>query len=53
MEFINKKEIAEKLKISQVTIDRLRKTGLPSHKLGRKIVFDYEEVTNWIKENKK
>jgi len=52
MNFINKKELAKKLDISIVTIDRLRKKGLPFHKLGAKIVFDYEEVTKWIKESK-
>lgn len=49
MAFINKKELAEKLNISVVTIDRLRKTGLPFHKLGGKIVFVYEDVAEWIK----
>ena len=50
--FYSKSEIAKKLKISVVTIDRLRKKGLPSHQLGRKVVFDYDEVNNWIKEDK-
>ena len=49
MNFINKKELAEELKVSIVTIDRLRKKGLPYHNFGAKILFDIEEVTNWIK----
>jgi len=49
MSFINKKELAEILHISVVTIDRLRKKGLPCHKIGSKVVFDYEEVEKWIK----
>jgi excisionase family DNA binding protein len=52
MSFVDKKELAEKLKISKVTIDRLRKKGLPSYKLGTKVVFDYEEVEKWVKEDK-
>ncbi|MGV8982105.1 helix-turn-helix domain-containing protein [Clostridium sp.] len=53
MNFINKKELAEKLKVSVVTIDRLRKQGLPFHKVGAKIVFDWVEVTEWIKRGDK
>jgi len=49
MVFINKKELAEKLSISVITIDRQRKKGLPFHKLGGKIVFIYDEVAEWIK----
>ena len=51
MDFIGKKELSKKIGISPSTIDRLRKEGLPSHQLGRKIVFDYEEVEQWIKEH--
>jgi excisionase family DNA binding protein len=49
MNFVDKKELAKYFNISVVTVDRLRKKGLPFHKLGAKIVFDKEEVTNWIK----
>lgn len=52
MDFISKKQLAEKLEISVVTIDRLRKKGLPSHQVGRKVVFDFGEVEKWIKEDK-
>jgi len=52
MNFISKKQLAEKLDISVVTIDRLRKKGLPFHQLGRKVVFDFEEVAKWIKGDK-
>lgn len=51
MDFMDKKTIAKKLGISVVTLDRLRKQGLPSHELGKKIRFDYEEVEQWIKEH--
>lgn len=51
MKFLSKIELAKELEISVVTLDRLRKKGLPSHNVGKKIVFDYEEVTKWIKEN--
>ena len=53
MVFVNKKEIAKKLNISVITIDRLRKKGLPSHKLGSKIVFVEDEVNKWILDGSK
>jgi predicted DNA-binding transcriptional regulator AlpA len=56
-EFVTKKEIAEFLKCSERTIDRMRKEGLPSYnfsdKRPGKLVFLKSEVIAWIKENKK
>jgi len=49
LEFINKRQLSDLLKISVVTIDRQRKKGLPFHKLGGKVVFIYDEVAEWIK----
>jgi len=51
MVFINKKELAERLSISIITLDRQRKKGLPFHKLGGRIVFVYDEVAEWIVKN--
>ena len=53
MNFISKKELAEKLSISIVTIDRLRKQGLPFHNVGKKVVFVEEEVSEWILKGEK
>lgn len=52
LSLMNKIEIAKELKISEVTLDRLRKKGLPSHQAGRRVLFDYEEVLKWVKEDK-
>ncbi|WP_125153671.1 helix-turn-helix transcriptional regulator [Clostridium rectalis] len=56
MEFLTKKEIAELLKCSEKTIDRLRKEGLPSYNLSEnkgKVLFLKDEVIKWIMNNKK
>jgi excisionase family DNA binding protein len=53
MEFKTKKEIAEELKCSEKTVDRLRKEGLPSYNLGGKLLFEKQEVFDWIIKNKK
>lgn len=56
-EFLTKKEIADFLKCSEKTVDRLRKEGLPSYnfsdKKPGKLVFLKSEVIEWIRENKK
>lgn len=52
MNFVSKKELSEHINISEKTIDRLRKQGLPWYDLG-KILFDEDEVIEWIKKNKK
>ena len=49
MSLINKKEAAKEFGISEITLDRLRKKGLPSYKLGRKVMFDKEVVEKWVK----
>lgn len=49
---IDKKEAAEILKVSEVTIDRLRKKGLPSHTIGKQVRFDEEELLTWFKTQK-
>jgi excisionase family DNA binding protein len=48
---IDKKELSEKLKISERTIDRLRtkkKDPLPSFKLGGLVRFYEDKVNNWL-----
>lgn len=48
-EHLTKSELAKLLKVSEVTIDRWRKAGLPSIKVNRKVLFDQEEVQKWLK----
>lgn len=50
---ITKEELATFLKVTQRTIDRLRKEGMPFFKVGTNIRFDKEEVIKWLKENEK
>lgn len=50
---MTKEELATFLKVTQRTIDRLRKEGMPFFKVGTNIRFDKEEVLNWLKENEK
>lgn len=52
MDLLSRKELAEQLHVSERTIDRLRKEGLPWYDLG-KILFDKDEVIEWIKNNRK
>lgn len=51
-EFCTKKEIAVYLKVTERTIDRLRKNGLPCIKIHNKILrFDKEDILRWLKLN--
>ena len=52
-EFLTKKEICEKLKISETTLYRLTKQGLPNIYVGDSQRFELNEVINWFKERKK
>jgi len=47
-----KKEIAETLKLSIPTIDRLMKKGMPYYKIGRSVRFKEEEVLEWTGKNR-
>jgi len=47
---LTKKELAEKLKVSIMTINRHMKTGLPFYKVGKSVRFDYEEVKKYLKD---
>lgn len=49
-EYSTKKEIAQFLKVSESTVDRWRKEGLPCIKVQRKVLFKKEEVEKWLKE---
>ena len=45
---LNKKEAAERLRISVRTLDSLRQRGnLPSHTIGNQVRFDETELEKW------
>jgi len=47
---LTKKELAEILKVTVVTVDRQMKKGMPYMKLsGGSVRFDLEEVKQWMK----
>ena len=50
--YLTKVDLIKLLRISRATIDRWRKEGMPSIKIGKGIRFDKDEVMNWIKEHK-
>lgn len=43
-------ELAEYLKVSRVTINRLRDRGLPWFKVGKNVRFKKNEVLKWLDE---
>jgi excisionase family DNA binding protein len=47
--FYTFKEAMNHLAVSRYTLRKLMKSGLPSHRIGRKIVFLKEDVADWIK----
>lgn len=52
-EFLTKSEIAKLLKVSESTIDRWRKEGMPSVKVKRKVLFKQDDVEKWLQEKSK
>ena len=51
-EYITLMELAQCLKISRATIDRWRKEGMPSYKIGNGVRFIESEVSEWIEQHK-
>lgn len=49
--FFTFKEAEEYLGISRYMLRKLMKLGLPSHRIGKKIVFLKEDIARWIKEH--
>lgn len=48
------KELGEQLSLSRSTIYRLRKNSdFPFYEVGTRVLFDPDEVMEWIKKNKK
>ncbi len=52
-EYLTKQEISRLLKVSEVTIDRWRKEGMPSIKVKRKVLFNQDDVEKWLQEKSK
>ena len=50
--FLNRKEVANFLRISLVTLNDWVNRGLPSHKQRGRVYFDKNEVREYIKNNK-
>ena len=50
--FLNRKEVANFLRISLVTLNDWVNRGLPSHKQRGRVYFDKNEVKEYIKNNK-
>ena len=48
---LNFREAQEFLGVSNQTIYKLMKAGLPSHKLGKKRVFWKEDLIKWVNEH--
>ncbi len=46
---LNKKQIAEFLNISERTVSDLQNEGMPTVKLGKRILFDRNDVLVWAK----
>jgi len=47
-EILTKKELADTLKVTEKTVDNLRKKGLPFFKVGNNIRFDKNKVLSWL-----
>ena len=47
---VNKAELARMLGISSRHVDKLRKQGLPTAQLGRRVVFRISAVEAWLAE---
>lgn len=50
---LTKEQLSELLKIGVRTVDRLRKEGLPSVRVGNQVRFIKEDVLKWLRENRK
>lgn len=51
-DMLDRKGVAELLKVHVNTVDNLVKKGMPSYKIGKSRRFDKDEIINWVKEEK-
>lgn len=49
---LTKKELAECLKVSETTINRLIAKGLPNIKVGSQVRLNLDECLNWLKKQR-
>ena len=52
-DILTREQLAKILQVTEKTIDRLRKEGMPFFKVGANIRFEKEAVLKWLKENGK
>lgn len=50
---LTREELAKFLKVTERTIDRLRKEGMPWYKVGVNVRFNKEKVLQWLEEKSK
>ncbi len=52
--YITDVELAERIKVSRVTIQgwRQRGEGPPFYRIGRRIIYDWAEVETWVREQR-
>ncbi|MDC7124295.1 MAG: helix-turn-helix domain-containing protein [Spirochaetales bacterium] len=54
MEVLTIKEVKEKLKCSDWLVrDMVRTQGLPSIRIGKRVLIDKDDLENWLTEHKK
>ena len=49
---LTQKQIQAMFHITRQTVWEWRKAGMPHKKLHRELLFDYEEVLNWVNDNR-
>lgn len=52
-DILTRDQLAKLLQVTEKTVDRLRKEGMPFFKVGTNIRFEKEAVLNWLKEKGK
>lgn len=50
MNYVTVKDLCERLQVTRQSIYDWRKQGMPSHKFGRLVRFDYDQVIKWLSE---
>ena len=51
--FLNIRELSKELGLGVATINKLVKKGeIPSHKIGKRRLFDWEEIVKWVQSHK-
>ncbi len=50
---LTRKELAERMKVSERTIDRYVKLGMPCIKVVGAVRFDLQKVTEWLEQQRK